>query len=208
MNTIAVPSHVTWEIGQIVYARWRWEKDKPRHDPEAWYYEPWWIVKIGPKRLLVEDAFGDDTGYVDRRFLEAHGWGIAYGPWQTFKAAIHAEWHEEYIRYRLYYDDKRRGKRLTAETLGGQMRLDRRIDALRVLGLPVTADDETIKRTYRRKAMELHPDRGGDAEAFIRLQAAYENVTREWNPSLWELIREVERRVRQKQAPPQENARP
>jgi hypothetical protein len=36
----------------------------------------------------------------------------------------------------------------------------------------------------------------------------WENVTREWNPSMWELIREVERRVRQKQAPSQENARP
>jgi hypothetical protein len=33
-----------------------------------------------------------------------------------------------------------------------------------------------ITRLYRRKALELHPDKGGDTEQFIRLTAAYEEL--------------------------------
>ena len=45
---------------------------------------------------------------------------------------------------------------------------DQRAAALAELGLLDPVDDETIKQTYRRLAMEHHPDRGGDKE---RLQA-------------------------------------
>ena len=47
-------------------------------------------------------------------------------------------------------------------------RRDQRADALAELGLLDPVDDETIKKTYRRLAMEHHPDRGGDKK---RLQA-------------------------------------
>jgi hypothetical protein len=44
------------------------------------------------------------------------------------------------------------------------------------LGLlpPVTAED--VKQAYLLKAKEMHPDRGGDPEQFIRLQKAYEEA--------------------------------
>jgi hypothetical protein len=44
------------------------------------------------------------------------------------------------------------------------------------LGLrpPVTLED--VKQTYLARARELHPDRGGDPAAFIRLQAAFEEA--------------------------------
>lgn len=47
---------------------------------------------------------------------------------------------------------------------------------LSVLGLlpPVTAED--VRQAYLVKAKELHPDRGGDPEQFIRLQKAYEEA--------------------------------
>jgi len=45
-----------------------------------------------------------------------------------------------------------------------------------VLGLPPNATVEEIKREYRRRALERHPDRGGDAEAFRALQGAYERA--------------------------------
>lgn len=35
-----------------------------------------------------------------------------------------------------------------------------------------------LKAAYRRRAIELHPDRGGDAETFRRLLAAYEEAQR------------------------------
>ncbi|PZE79709.1 DnaJ domain-containing protein [Curtobacterium sp. MCBD17_032] len=45
-----------------------------------------------------------------------------------------------------------------------------------VLGVPATADDETLRRAYRRAARESHPDLGGDAQRFRRVQVAWEHV--------------------------------
>ena len=47
-------------------------------------------------------------------------------------------------------------------------------DLYEVLGVSRDADDDTIKRAYRRKARELHPDAGGDEEGFKELTTAYE----------------------------------
>ena len=47
-------------------------------------------------------------------------------------------------------------------------------DLYEILGVDQDADDDEIKRAYRRKARELHPDTGGDPEAFKELTAAYE----------------------------------
>jgi molecular chaperone DnaJ len=43
-----------------------------------------------------------------------------------------------------------------------------------VLGVDRTASSEEIKRAYRRKARELHPDAGGDEDAFKEVTRAYE----------------------------------
>lgn len=53
-----------------------------------------------------------------------------------------------------------------------------RHEALAVLRLPPSADDREVKRAYRRLARELHPDAGGDADAFHSLQRAYERLLR------------------------------
>ncbi|HQY63799.1 MAG TPA: J domain-containing protein [Polyangiaceae bacterium] len=42
------------------------------------------------------------------------------------------------------------------------------------LGVPPSASEEEVKRAYRQRALETHPDRGGDAEAFRAVQRAYE----------------------------------
>ncbi|MGH8904301.1 MAG: molecular chaperone DnaJ [Egibacteraceae bacterium] len=47
-------------------------------------------------------------------------------------------------------------------------------DLYEILGVPRAATDEDLKRAYRRKAREFHPDQGGDEEAFKELTAAYE----------------------------------
>ena len=50
---------------------------------------------------------------------------------------------------------------------------DPRAGALRELGLEPGASVPMIKRAYRRLAKAHHPDLGGDAKAFHRLEAAY-----------------------------------
>lgn len=46
-------------------------------------------------------------------------------------------------------------------------------DLYDVLGVPRGAGDDEIKKAYRRKAREAHPDAGGDEDAFKQIQHAY-----------------------------------
>jgi molecular chaperone DnaJ len=47
-------------------------------------------------------------------------------------------------------------------------------DLYELLGVPRDASPEDIKRAYRRKAREHHPDAGGDEEAFKQVTHAYQ----------------------------------
>ena len=72
---------------------------------------------------------------------------------------------------------KRRARRISSA-----LRLDAEMAAppnfYTILGVPATADDQSIKRAFREKAKLMHPDRqpGSDA-AFIELQAAYHQLS-------------------------------
>ena len=43
-----------------------------------------------------------------------------------------------------------------------------------ILGLKKSASDEDIKQAFRTKALETHPDKGGDPEEFKKVREAYE----------------------------------
>lgn len=45
-----------------------------------------------------------------------------------------------------------------------------------VLGVPATAGEEELRRAYRRRLRETHPDAGGRADAFHAVQRAWELV--------------------------------
>jgi hypothetical protein len=47
-----------------------------------------------------------------------------------------------------------------------------------LLGVSPGATDAELKAAYRKKAMEAHPDHGGDAETFRRVVAAYAEARR------------------------------
>jgi len=50
-------------------------------------------------------------------------------------------------------------------------------DLYGILGVERTADEKAIKRAYRSKAKRAHPDSGGSAEAFEKVQGAYAVLT-------------------------------
>ncbi|WP_255195170.1 J domain-containing protein [Halorarius litoreus] len=52
-----------------------------------------------------------------------------------------------------------------------------RREAYRTLGLEQDADESAVKRAYREKVKDVHPDRGGDEEEFKELTRAYERLT-------------------------------
>jgi len=48
------------------------------------------------------------------------------------------------------------------------------MDYYSILGVPRNATPEEIKKAFKKKAMQHHPDRGGDATMFQRVTEAYE----------------------------------
>ncbi|MFP9193034.1 DnaJ domain-containing protein [Natrialbaceae archaeon A-CW1-1] len=51
-----------------------------------------------------------------------------------------------------------------------------RAEARSVLGVDPTAEQATIKRAYRERVKDVHPDRGGDEADFKAVTAAYERL--------------------------------
>jgi hypothetical protein len=68
----------------------------------------------------------------------------------------------------------RSGQRRPAEPSTGPRRED-----YQVLGVDPDASDDEVRDAYRDKVQELHPDQGGDEEAFSRVNEAYERVKRQ-----------------------------
>ncbi len=53
---------------------------------------------------------------------------------------------------------------------------EHRAEALTLFALPTEAGPDTIRRRWRELALQHHPDRGGDADTFIRLRWAWEHL--------------------------------
>lgn len=51
-------------------------------------------------------------------------------------------------------------------------------DPYSILGVPKDADEDTIKKAYRRLALQHHPDKGGNVEKFQQISEAFERIVR------------------------------
>jgi hypothetical protein len=50
--------------------------------------------------------------------------------------------------------------------------------AYAVLGVPSGAGEDTLRRAYRERVKEVHPDHGGDQEEFRKVREAYDTARR------------------------------
>lgn len=57
-----------------------------------------------------------------------------------------------------------------------QCRNEKVIQLYDLLGIKPTTDIDLIKKAYRRKAKQYHPDRGGDELIFIKIKKAYDSI--------------------------------
>merc|ERR1712050_180401 len=62
------------------------------------------------------------------------------------------------------------------DTVNTNMKTLQKRSALAFLGLPPEANEGDINKMYKKMALELHPDRGGDAEKFKELQEMKERL--------------------------------
>ncbi|WP_096390887.1 J domain-containing protein [Halopenitus persicus] len=74
-------------------------------------------------------------------------------------------------------DDPTRGPGSGGFGTAGDPGSDPVATAFAELELPRSTDEEAVKRAYRERVKDVHPDQGGDEEAFRRVREAYATAT-------------------------------
>jgi len=52
------------------------------------------------------------------------------------------------------------------------------IDPFEILGVDATATKDEVKQAYKKKAWDAHPDRGGSNNEMMKVNAAFEAISR------------------------------
>ena len=92
--------------------------------------------------------------------------------WRAKNARMKAKL-DEIDRMPLSTEMKEAADRIRAKVLAATKPLT---DEFALLGIAQGATKREIKNAYRRQARKLHPDAGGDDDAFKRMYAAYRRV--------------------------------
>jgi hypothetical protein len=117
------------------------------------------------------------SGTRSRRGAGAETGGFGAGPREGFESARGQ-------RAREARERRQRQRRAGGAADGGGRRAGpqpspsiSKAEAYRRLDVEPGADESTVKRAYREKVKEVHPDRGGDEETFKKVTEAYETLT-------------------------------
>lgn len=133
-------------LGDTVWRLWS------NKDPGRVWYEPYDVVKVTAKQVWVRGFMEDKCIILKRGVLERIGSCTSYRHGAIF-----------YLKVPDFYERR---------TIGYLMDREPR----EVLGLHKDYTDEDLKAAYRRKALEHHPDRGGDPGRYKEVHAAYERL--------------------------------
>lgn len=121
---------------------------------EELYEEGWWLV-ISTLDIRLEARAGKSTD--EKAMAHNHSLRDYYSDWQVFWQTDQEE--VEALLNRFW------------QGLNGE---ENRREALALFGLAADATRETIRQRWRVLALRHHPDRGGAAEAFMRIRWAWE----------------------------------
>lgn len=80
-----------------------------------------------------------------------------------------------YLDWQVFWQtDREEVEALLGSFWRAYARDEHRAEALTLFALPAGAGPDAIRRRWRELALQHHPDRGGDADTFIRLRWAWE----------------------------------
>ena len=114
-----------------------------------------------------EEALADAERAAGMRLLEIEPrWARAWGRVLLGQPAWIKARHE------------REGARASGATARGAPAEGARASVWAILGVTPGVTAAELKRAFRQRALETHPDRGGTAEGFREVQRAYEEATR------------------------------
>lgn len=148
----------------IVKSKRKANTDTTEAAPAEYVYTTWWsdfghsriirkhrIAKKTKKRIYVLEREGEEKTFVlDRHKMETEGSDYNHGQWEVF-------YSEEGLN----------------EILANEGRPPLCFEAL---GLESDATEADVKKAYKAKAKELHPDAGGNEADFIRLKKSYDQA--------------------------------
>ncbi len=123
-------------------------------------------LKIQLLEVTSSQNMSDVTALIDIEYdaVADQKVGDYYLDWSNFDEAdqstVEALLKDFWERYTEYQKNKNR--------------MDKRLDALRILGLESSASWEDIQQSYRQKVAASHPDRGGSSHHFIEIREAYQ----------------------------------
>lgn len=119
-------------------------------DKAGEWYEPFFITKKTTAFVFVDEFMGKSFR-INRSALERRGFAIHHRN-MVFRTEMPEEYRRQTIGYLLDSEPKK------------------------ILGLADQFTSEDLKSAYRSKVMACHPDTGGNADEFMRVQAAYERL--------------------------------
>lgn len=183
---------IPWvERDRHIYAKHEQRKGSYLYHPfEPIYFEPWRIVEVKGKTIVIRDPDIDRCyGRYPRRLRRINRGDIEQEG-KAYLAALrplHKEWLFTYQRASEEYGDRFIGERQanlllarwTYRELGRPEWGKFQSGALRAFGLPPNATKGEVKQAYKRNVLQVHPDAGGSHEAFLNLQTLYETALRE-----------------------------
>lgn len=141
-------------------------KTQSKAQPQAEQEPLNWLPK-DPKRLTIEQAF---------KGLRARGYS------DISHAGMGEDWRPRYTAK----DPSGKKTTLTSEDVrkilyGGSGSKAKKDPSLEALGLSKKPSKQELKSAYHKAAMAAHPDKGGSAEKFRKVNAAYEALKKRYH---------------------------